>query len=113
MSTKRKSDASTVASKKARTHTSAQALVTAILANTNAYPISSDESETRNTLVQLAQYSRSLEEEVASGGGARQSKPAPKTKEQLQEAAQKIERAARSGIRKQMTVGCQFTIVDA
>jgi hypothetical protein len=58
MSAKRKSDTSNVASKKARTHTPAQALVTAILANTSAYPISNDESETRNMLVQLAQYTR-------------------------------------------------------
>jgi hypothetical protein len=112
MSTKRKSDTSTSASKKARTsaHTSAQALVTAILANTNAYPISGDDSETRNTLVQLAQYTRSLEEEVAVGGS---SKPAPKTQEQLEEAAEKIEKAARSGIRKQMTVCHQNSLVDA
>jgi len=94
-------------------HTPAQALVTAILANTSAYPISNDESETRNMLVQLAQYTRNLEEEVASGTGAGPSTPAPKTKEQLVEAAQKIEKAARSGIRKQMTVYCQFGIVGA
>lgn len=103
MSTKRKSDTSNVASKKARTHTPAQALVTAILANTNAYPISNDESETRNMLVQLAQYTRNLEEEIVSGAGAEPSTPAPKTKDQLEGAAQKIEKAARSGIRKQMT----------
>jgi hypothetical protein len=106
MSSKRKSDASTSASKKARTvHAPAQALVTAILANTSAYPINDDADTTRHTLVQLAQYARSLEEEVASSAsGAGPSQSAPKTKEQLKEAAAKIGRAARSGIRKQMTV---------
>ena len=104
MSTKRKSDTSNVTSKKARTHTPAQALVTTILANINAYPISNDESETRNMLVQLAQYARNLEEEIVSGAGAEPSTPAPKTKDQLEGAAQKIKKAARSGIRKQMTV---------
>jgi hypothetical protein len=65
-------------------------------------------------LVQLAQYARILEEEVASSGaGAGPSTLAPKTKEQLKEAAQKIEKTARSGIRKQMTVCCQFGIVGA
>jgi hypothetical protein len=112
MSTKRKSDASTAASKKARTsaHAPVKALVTTILANINTYPISNNESETRDTIVHLAQYTRSLEEELAGGGGrgAGPSKPTLKTMEQLEEAAQKIEKAARSGIRKQMTVRLFF-----
>jgi hypothetical protein len=49
-------------------HTAAKTLVTAILANTDTYPISSDDAGTRNTLVQLAQYTRlSLEDENAKG----------------------------------------------
>lgn len=107
MPPKRKSDESTHAAKKARTstHAPAQALVTAILANTSSHPISDDPVETRNSLVQLAQYARSLEEDVGRAAqGTSQSAPVQKTKEQLEEAAEKIKRTAVSGIKKQMSV---------
>lgn len=100
---KRKSEASSSGSKKARTtkaNASAQTLVAAILADSKAYPVSDDATVVRNSLVELAQYARALEQEVASGSG----KPAPKTKEQIEAAAEKLRNAARSGIRKQMTV---------
>ncbi|KII95287.1 hypothetical protein PLICRDRAFT_86682 [Plicaturopsis crispa FD-325 SS-3] len=101
-SKKRKSDASTSGAKKARTGAASspgQALVDAILANPTAYPVPDDADATRQALVDLATYARSLE----GGGGAGASKPAPKTKEQIEEAAEKVRKAARSGIRKQMT----------
>ena len=105
MPTKRKSDAaSTSTAKKARidTHTSAKALVAAILSN--AYHIDNEEDE-KAALLQLAQYARSLEEQVTNttAAGAVAPKPA-KTPEQLEEAADKVARAAKSGIRKQMSV---------
>jgi hypothetical protein len=46
-------------------------------------------------------------------GGAGPSKPAAKTKEQLEEAAGKVQKAARSGIRKQMAVGSPSSSMDA
>lgn len=106
-SKKRKSDASTSGAKKARTGAASspgQALVDAILANPTAYPVPDDADATRQALVDLATYARSLE----GGGGAGASKPAPKTKEQIEEAAEKVRKAARSGIRKQMTVSLDW-----
>jgi hypothetical protein len=100
---KRKAEASSSSSKKARTtnaNASAQSLVAAILADSKAYPVSDDATIVRQSLVELAQYARALEQEVASGSG----KPAPKAKEQIEAAADKIRNAARSGIRKQMVV---------
>lgn len=103
MSTKRKSDTSAASSKRARTNTDAtvQALIDSILASKPAYSVPDDPEQIKDALVQLAQYARSLEEELVKGS----SKTAPKTQEQLEEAAEKIARMARSGITKQMTVG--------
>lgn len=62
-------------------------------------------------LVQLANYSRYLEERIeagnvgGSGGGSAVTVPRPKTREELEEAAEKIRKAAQSGIQKQMKVG--------
>jgi len=100
---KRKSDASSSGSKRARTNDenmSAQSLVAAILTNSKAYPIPDDERAVRQTLVDLAQYARALEQEVVTKPAG----PAPKTEEQIEAAAQKLRNAAWSGIRKQMTV---------
>jgi hypothetical protein len=108
---KRKAEASTSGSKKARTtnsNASAKSLVTAILADPKAYPVSDDATVVRHSLVELAQYARALEQEVASGSG----KPAPKTKQQIESAAEKIRSAARSGIRKQMVVSYAFLNVS-
>lgn len=105
MPTKRKSDvASTSNAKKARidTHTPAKALVVAILSDT--YHIGNEEVE-KAALLQLAQYARSLEEQVTNSIAAGPVAPKPaKTPEQLEEAADKVARAAKSGIRKQMSV---------
>ncbi|KAI0916339.1 hypothetical protein AcV5_003305 [Taiwanofungus camphoratus] len=97
--------------KKARpsgTHASAVALVSTILANPDAYPIPEDDAAARRSLVELAQYARALEEDVAAAGAGPNtgsgSIPNPVSiRAQLEEAAEKIRRAANSGIKKQMT----------
>ncbi|KAJ3490750.1 hypothetical protein NLI96_g1219 [Meripilus lineatus] len=100
---KRKSDAATSAgkSKKARAvdpHAKAIALVNAILSDPDEYEIPEDEDVIRDSLVELAQYARDLEGQVASGSTA-----APqKTKEQIEAEVEKLRRAANAGIRKQM-----------
>jgi hypothetical protein len=97
---KRKTDAISSTSKKARTsaktHDAAKALVQEILADTDAYRVPEDDDEVREHLVSLALYARSLERGVGV-------KPA-KTKAEIRDAAQKLANACRSGIRKQMQV---------
>lgn len=99
-STKRKSDASTSASaKKARlVHAATAERVKSILDHFTDFPIPDGPDNVRRTLIELATYARGLEEEVLA------SKPKEKTPEDLQAAAAKLRTAARSGIRKQMTV---------
>lgn len=113
---KRKSDAATSAgkSKKARAvdpHAKAIALVNAILSDPDEYEIPEDEDVIRDSLVELAQYARDLEGQVASGSTA-----APqKTKEQIEAEVEKLRRAANAGIRKQMGVSCvdiSYYVVD-
>ncbi|KAK7696161.1 hypothetical protein QCA50_000812 [Cerrena zonata] len=70
--------------------------VSEILANTDAYPIPEDDTEIRKLLVTLAQYARSLEGQVAS------LMPQPKSAEELDDAMEKIRKAAAAGIKKQM-----------
>ncbi|KAI0371868.1 hypothetical protein BV20DRAFT_1015858 [Pilatotrama ljubarskyi] len=119
-SSKRKADESAPApAKKARgnaAHAATVALVNSILANPKSYPISGDEQVVRKSLVDLATYARTLEQQVAALTGpaapvassskavaqAAPAKPA-KTQAELEEAAEKIRRAAQSGIKKQMT----------
>ncbi|KAF9037816.1 hypothetical protein BDZ89DRAFT_1157256 [Hymenopellis radicata] len=90
---KRKSDASTSgpAAKKARL------MVDAILADTSNYPVPEDDDDARQSLVELAKYARSLEDQIAA------SQPQAKSADQLEAAAEKLRKAARSGIKKQMT----------
>jgi citrate lyase alpha subunit len=99
-STKRKSNASTSTSaKKARiAHTAAIESVRSILLDTSNFAIPESADGTRRVLLELAQYARSLEEQVVA------SKPKEKTLEEVKAAAEKLCAAARSGIRKQMTV---------
>ncbi|CAL1700160.1 unnamed protein product [Somion occarium] len=101
--TKRKSTAGAgVASKKARTdnsHEAARALVSEILANPDAYAIPERDEDVRKILIELAEYARALEGQNASGSAG----APPKSKEQLEEAAEKIRRAAHAGIKKQMS----------
>ncbi|EIW55792.1 uncharacterized protein TRAVEDRAFT_152343 [Trametes versicolor FP-101664 SS1] len=112
---KRKNDdgAPAPAAKKTRggaAHAATVALVNSILANPKGYPISGNEEVVRKSLVELAKYARSLEEQVADAGApvagsskaAAAAKPA-KSPAELEAAADKIRRAAQSGIKKQMT----------
>lgn len=96
-SKKRKSDAST-GSKAKRARTGAAAAVDAILANPDSYDVPEDKDTARKLLVELAEYARSLEGALATSGSAVQ----PKSKEELEEAAEKVRKAAVSGIKKQM-----------
>ncbi|KAI0360752.1 hypothetical protein OH77DRAFT_1445873 [Trametes cingulata] len=122
-SSKRKADGDAPApAKRARgaaAHAATVALVNSILANPKGYPISGDHDVVRKSLVDLATYARLLEQQVAALSGdingppvassskavapaAPAAKPA-KTQAELEEAADKIRRAAQSGIKKQMT----------
>ena len=95
--------------KKAKTdidHGSAVALASDILDAQDTFPIPEDEADVREMLVQLANYARYLEERIEAGnvGGSGVTVPRPKTREELEEAAEKIRTAAAKGIKKQMTV---------
>ncbi|KDQ64463.1 hypothetical protein JAAARDRAFT_118704 [Jaapia argillacea MUCL 33604] len=98
-SRKRKSDASASTSKGKKARTSVGALLDAILSNPLSYEISDDKDAVRRTLVEIAQYAQSLEHAAANGGGP---VPQPKTRQELEDAAEKIRKAAVSGIKKQM-----------
>jgi len=91
---KRKSGTtSTAASKKAKLIIDAQAdTVAKILSDATNYEIPDDDAEIRDTIVKLAQYARSLEEEISA------SKPKEMSPQQLEAAAVKIASAACSGI---------------
>ncbi|KAI0746678.1 hypothetical protein C8Q80DRAFT_1220000 [Daedaleopsis nitida] len=100
--------------KKARgnsAHAATLALVNSILANPKGYPISGSEDVVRKSLVDLASYARSLELQLAGGAGAvagsskaaAAPKPA-KSQAELEAAAEKLRKAAVSGIKKQMSV---------
>lgn len=90
----------------------APTLVNAILADTEAYHISVDEAATRQTLVVLAKYAKALEGQLAvstAAAAAVVAKP-KKTKEQIQEAAEKLRNVAVSGIQKQMSVSLRLVL---
>ena len=97
---KRKSDASTSnAKKKARggvDHEYAKTLVTDILAN--RYVLPEDDDTIQQHLINLASYTRSLEQNVNV------LLPQKKSKKELEAAAEKLADACNSGIRKQMQV---------
>jgi hypothetical protein len=103
---KRKSDAGQPSSsKKSRaSHSSAKALVKAILADRDSYPIPDSDEDIRQSLVELAEYVTELEQDIKqleAGAGSAQAL----TADQLDAAIEKIRKAAHSGIKKQMTVG--------
>ncbi|KAJ7240544.1 hypothetical protein C8J57DRAFT_1478165 [Mycena rebaudengoi] len=98
-SRKRKSDSAPSGSNKlARTDAGGAALVAAILANKRAYPIAEDEDTTRAAFVQLANYARSLEQDVVTAAAA----PPPKSEQEIEAAAEKLRVAAVRGIKKSM-----------
>lgn len=104
-STKRKSDAkTTAAAKKARlAHSVAKENIESIVNDPDNFLIPESTKAIQKLLLEVALYARSIEEEIQA------SKPKVKTKEELKAAAEKLRNAARSGIRKQMTVSCYFT----
>lgn len=93
----------------------AVALVNSILANPKGYPISGNEDVVRKSLVDIATYARSLEQQLAGpiAGSSSMGAAAPvaakpaRTPAQLEEAAEKLRKAAVSGIKKQMSVSCR------
>ncbi|TFY55978.1 hypothetical protein EVJ58_g7911 [Rhodofomes roseus] len=110
MPPKRKStDGAAGSSKKARSavdHAPAAALASAVLASPATYPIPEDDADVRALLVQLAQYAKYLEGQVDAGTNASGSggvvSVRQKTQEELEDAAEKVRKAAQSGIKKQM-----------
>lgn len=73
------------------------AIVDDILADTDNYPVD-DEDAVRKTLVDLAEYCRDLEQQIAD------SQPKELSPEELEAATEKVRITVHSGIRKQMTV---------
>jgi hypothetical protein len=115
MVAKRKVAASTSATnKKARTDTSrAEALVQDILADPLGFEFSEDDDVVRQSFVDLANYISFLTDSLESAHQSGSSTgPAPKTMEELDQAAQKLAKAAVSGIKKQMNVRPSFAPVD-
>ena len=108
--TKRKSDAGAAGpSKKAResgAHAAAIALVASILTDKANYTLPDDDDTIIGDFMQLAQYARSLEDQIAQQGSAPAAAAAQKSPEQMAEAVDKIRRAAVAGIKKQMSVSC-------
>ncbi|KAI0708067.1 hypothetical protein C8T65DRAFT_213408 [Cerioporus squamosus] len=107
-------NAAAPAAKKSRgnaAHTATIAMVNSILANPKSYPVSGSEEVVRKSLVDLASYARFLEQQlaeaalgpVAGGSKAVVAKPAAKSPAELEAAAEKLRRAAVSGIKKQMS----------
>ncbi|KLO07904.1 hypothetical protein SCHPADRAFT_1001300 [Schizopora paradoxa] len=107
-STKRKSDASTADSSKKRkssseSHAAAKALVKIILANPESYePPANDSEALRVTFVELAEYARSLEGQVAQSASNGKA-AATKTPEQICAEAERLANTVNSGIKKQMS----------
>ncbi|TFK66576.1 hypothetical protein BDN72DRAFT_142928 [Pluteus cervinus] len=97
---KRKSDGKAPAkSKKARTATfdATAERVKTILDAPEDFDIPADEEETRELVVDLAKYIQALQTDIES------LKPKTKSREEINAAAAKLQAAACSGIRKQMT----------
>ena len=97
----------------AASHAAAVALVNSILANPKGYPIAANEDAVRKSLVSLASYARHLEQQsgiAASSPVVGSSKAAAvpvnpaRSKAELAAAADKLRKAAVSGITKQMVV---------
>jgi len=86
-------------------HASAIVLVNAILANPDSIAISDDDAVVGNDLVQLAQYARALESQVAASGGAQAGSSNCKVRsaEEMIQAVEKVRKAAVAGIKKQMS----------
>lgn len=87
------------------THAATVALVNSILANPKSYPVSGSEAVVRKSLVDLASYARSLELQLAGAVPAAGSSKgtAARSQADLEVAAEKLRKAAVSGIKKQLS----------
>ena len=102
---KRKADATNApaAAKKAKLAAAAHAeIVESILSDEKNFELSDSIIATRKMILGLAQYARSLEEELDA------TKPKALSQAELEVAAEKLANAVKSGIRKQLTVGFFF-----
>ncbi|KAH6914789.1 hypothetical protein BKA70DRAFT_1257070 [Coprinopsis sp. MPI-PUGE-AT-0042] len=98
MAPKRKAaESSAAANKKAKIAEEGAATVEAILSDASNFAIPDDERDIRNEMLRLAQYARSLEEDVAS------MKPKEKSEDEVTEEVEKLAAAVRSGIKKQLS----------
>lgn len=98
---KRKSDASNTpaATKRAKLAAVAHAeTVESILSDEKNFELPDSITATRKMILGLAQYARTLEEEVDA------TKPKALSQAELEAAAEKLANAVKSGIRKQLTV---------
>ena len=110
--TKRKSAGAAEAApsrKKSRTsdpYVATKALIDDILDAPDGYELPEDDSAILANVQSLARYARYLEEQLAAANNAASEAVAAtkKTPEQLEEAAEKVRKAAVAGIKKQMTV---------
>ncbi|KAF9006685.1 hypothetical protein BDQ17DRAFT_1238739 [Cyathus striatus] len=101
---KRKSGASSSgAAKKAKLLETGAQTVDTLLSDVENYNFPSSPEDVRETLISLAQYARSLEEDIDA------SKPKEKSREEILAAAEKLKSVGRSGITKQMNwkVSCK------
>ena len=99
---KRKGDATntSAAAKRAKLATAAHAeTVESILSDEEYFELPESPTATRKLILGLAQYARTLEEEVEA------TKPKALSQAELDAAAEKLANAVKSGIRKQLTVG--------
>jgi hypothetical protein len=97
--TKRKSDTTAPAAKRARKSSGAK-IVDAILAGPDDYEIPEDENEVRELLVSIANYANKLRAAATSGGGA----GAAMSEDDVKAAAETLHSATQKGILRQMTV---------
>jgi len=105
---KRKGDATApAAAKKAKLAAVAHAeTVESILSDAKNFELPESPTATRKMILELAKYARTLEEEVDA------TKPKALSRAELEAAAEKLANAAKSGIRKQLTVGFLFKVAS-
>ncbi|KAH7337293.1 hypothetical protein B0J17DRAFT_574499, partial [Rhizoctonia solani] len=104
--TKRKSTASTSASKRVKMahdpFTGTKSVIQTILASPESFSLPSGDSEYRKLVVSIAQYAKSLEGSVVVAGSTAKPAPPPKTPEQVLAEAQLITSQINRGISKLM-----------
>lgn len=86
------------AAKKAKLAAAGAETVQNVLANPDDFELPATDNAMRVTLIEISEYARSLEEQIAS------LKPKEKSPAEVKAAANKLAAAANSGIKKQCTV---------